>query len=188
MFKRLFKQFSKDMGIDLGTANTLVYVKDQGIVINEPSVVAINTRNDKIVAVGDDAKIMLGKTPAHITVIRPLVDGVISDFEVSEKMIKHFIDKIHRESFTFVPRPRVMVAIPLDVTEVERKAVEDAVIGAGGSEVFLIEEPMAAAVGVGLPVQEACASMIVDIGGGTTEIAVISLGSSSLEIFEVSRR
>ncbi len=176
MFKKLFRQFSKDMGIDLGTANTLVYVKDQGIVINEPSVVAINTRNDKIVAVGEDAKIMMGKTPAHINVIRPLVDGVISDFEVTEKMIKHFIEKVHRESMTFVPRPRVMIAIPLDVTEVERKAVEDAVLGAGASEVLLIEEPVAAAIGAGLPILEATASMVVDIGGGTTEIAVISLG------------
>ncbi len=176
MFKKIFRNFSKDMGIDLGTANILVYVKDQGIVINEPSVVAINTRNEKIVAVGDDAKVMLGKTPAHIIVTRPLVDGVISDFEVTEKMIKHFINKVHRESFTFMPRPRVVVAIPLDVTEVERKAVEDAVIGAGASEVLLIEEPIAAAIGAGLPIQQACGSMIVDIGGGTTEIAVISLG------------
>lgn len=164
------------MGIDLGTANTLVYIKDQGIVINEPSVVAINNRNEKIVAVGEDAKIMLGKTPTHISVIRPLVDGIISDFEVTEKMIKHFIEKVHRESYTFVPRPRVVIAIPLDVTEVERKAVEDAVMGAGASEVLLIEEPMAAAIGAGLPIQEASGSMIVDIGGGTTEIAVISLG------------
>lgn len=176
MFRQLFKNFSKDMGIDLGTANTLVYIKDQGIVINEPSVVAINNRNEKIVAVGEDAKIMLGKTPTHISVIRPLVDGIISDFEVTEKMIKHFIEKVHRESYTFVPRPRVVIAIPLDVTEVERKAVEDAVMGAGASEVLLIEEPMAAAIGAGLPIQEASGSMIVDIGGGTTEIAVISLG------------
>ena len=176
MFKKFFEHFSKDMGIDLGTANVLVYVKDQGIVINEPSVVAINTRNEKIVAVGDDAKIMLGKTPAHIIVTRPLVDGVISDFEVTEKMVKHFINKIHRESFTFMPRPRVVVAIPLDVTEVERKAVEDAIRGAGASEVLLIEEPLAAAIGAGLPIQQATGSMIVDIGGGTTEIAVISLG------------
>lgn len=176
MFKKFLGQFSKDMGIDLGTANTLVYVKDQGIVINEPSVVAINTRTDKIVAVGDDAKVMLGKTPQHINVIRPLVDGVISDFEVSEKMIKHFINKVHKESMTFMPRPRVMIAIPLDITEVERKAVEDAVMGAGASEVLLIEEPIAAAIGAGLPILEATASMIVDMGGGTTEIAVISLG------------
>jgi len=176
MIKRFFKNFSKDMGIDLGTANTLVYVRDQGIVINEPSVVAINNRNEKIIAVGEDAKIMLGKTPMHITVTRPLIDGVISDFEVSEKMIKHFIEKVHRESFTLMPRPRVVIAIPLDVTEVERKAVEDAVMGAGASQVLLIEEPMAAAIGAGLPIQEASGSMIVDIGGGTTEIAVISLG------------
>ncbi len=164
------------MGVDLGTANTLVYVKDQGIVINEPSVVAINNRNDKILAVGEDAKIMMGKTPAHITVTRPLIDGVISDFEVSEKMLKHFIEKVHRESFAFMPRPRIVIAIPLDVTEVERKAVEDAVMGAGASEVLIIEEPMAAAIGAGLPVQEASGNMIVDIGGGTSEIAVISLG------------
>ncbi len=176
MFKKFLGQFSKDMGIDLGTANTLVYVKDQGIVINEPSVVAINTRTDKIVAVGDDAKVMLGKTPLHINVVRPLVDGVISDFEVSEKMIKHFINKVHKESMTFMPRPRVMIAIPLDITEVERKAVEDAVMGAGASEVLLIEEPIAAAIGAGLPILEATASMVVDMGGGTTEIAVISLG------------
>lgn len=176
MFNKFLGQFSKDMGIDLGTANTLVYVKDQGIVINEPSVVAINTRTDKIVAVGDDAKVMLGKTPQHINVIRPLVDGVISDFEVSEKMIKHFINKVHKESMTFMPRPCVMIAIPLDITEVERKAVEDAVMGAGASEVLLIEEPIAAAIGAGLPILEATASMVVDMGGGTTEIAVISLG------------
>ncbi len=176
MIRKFFRNFSKDIGIDLGTANTLVYVKDQGIIINEPSVVAINNRTEKIVAVGEDAKIMLGKTPQHITVTRPLVDGVISDFEVSEKMIKYFIEKVHRESFTFVPRPRVVIAIPLDITEVERKAVEDAVLGAGASDVLLIEEPMAAAIGAGLPIQEASGSMIVDIGGGTTEIAVISLG------------
>lgn len=176
MFKRLLRKFSKDIGIDLGTANILVYVKDQGIVVNEPSIVAINNRTEKIVAVGDDAKIMLGKTPQHITVTRPLVDGIISDFEVTEKMVKHFIEKIHRESFTFLPRPRVIVSIPLDVTEVERKAVEDSVMGAGASEVLLIEEPMAAAIGAGLPIQEAAGSMVVDIGGGTTSIAVISLG------------
>ena len=176
MFKGLFKNFSKDIGIDLGTANILVYVKDQGIVVNEPSIVAINNRTEKIIAVGDDAKIMLGKTPQHITVTRPLVDGIISDFEVTEKMIKHFIEKVHKESFTFMPRPRVVIGIPLDVTEVERKAVEDSVMGAGASEVLLIEEPMAAAIGAGLPIQEASGSMIVDIGGGTTEIAVMSLG------------
>ena len=175
MFKKLFRRFSKDMGIDLGTSSTLVYVKEQGIVINEPSVVAINNRTEKIIAVGEDAKTMLGKTPQHITVTKPMVDGVISDFEVTEKMIKYFIEKVHRESMTFVPRPRVVIAIPLDVTEVERKAVEDAVLRAGASEVWLIEEPMAAAIGAGLPIQEASGSMVVDLGGGTTEIAVISL-------------
>ncbi len=163
------------MGIDLGTSSTLVYVKDQGIVINEPSVVAINNRTEKIIAVGDDAKTMLGKTPQHITVTKPMVDGVISDFEVTEKMIKYFIEKVHRESMTFMPRPRVVIGIPLDVTEVERKAVEDAVLRAGASEVWLIEEPIAAAIGAGLPIQEASGSMVVDLGGGTTEIAVISL-------------
>lgn len=175
MFKKIFRRFSKDMGIDLGTSSTLVYVKDQGIVINEPSVVAINNRTEKIIAVGEDAKTMLGKTPQHITVTKPMVDGVISDFEVTEKMIKYFIEKVHRESMTFVPRPRVVIAIPLDVTEVEKKAVEDAVLRAGASEVWLIEEPMAAAIGAGLPIQEANGSMVVDLGGGTTEIAVISL-------------
>jgi len=164
------------MGIDLGTANTLVYVKDKGIVINEPSVVAINTRNDQILAVGDDARKMIGKTPAHIVASRPLIDGVISDFEVAEKMLKYFIDKVHRESFSLLPRPRIVIGIPLGVTEVERKAVEDACLSAGAREVFLIEEPMAAAIGARLPIQDASGNMIVDIGGGTTEIAVISLG------------
>ena len=169
-------KFSKNISIDLGTANVLVYVAGQGIVINEPSVVAINNRTDQILAVGNDAKIMMGKTPQYITISRPLVDGVISDFEVTEKMIKHFMDKVHRQNFAFMPRSRVLVGVPLDVTEVERKAVEDAIIGAGAKEVFLIDEPMAAAIGAGLPVQDAQASMIVDIGGGTSDIAVISLG------------
>jgi rod shape-determining protein MreB len=176
MLKAFFGKFSKDLGIDLGTANTLVYVKDQGIVINEPSVVAINNRTDQILAVGQDAKTMVGKTPGHITIIRPMVDGVISDFEVTEKMLKYFIDKVHKESFTLMPRPRVVVAIPLDITEVEHKAVEDAATSAGAREVMLIEQPVAAAIGAGLQIQEATANMIVEIGGGTTEIAVISLG------------
>ncbi len=176
MLKSFFGKFSKDLGIDLGTANTLVYVKDQGIVINEPSVVAINNRTDQILAVGQDAKTMVGKTPGHITIIRPMVDGVISDFEVTEKMLKYFIDKVHKESFTLMPRPRVVVAIPLDITEVEHKAVEDAATSAGAREVMLIEQPVAAAIGAGLQIQEATANMIVEIGGGTTEIAVISLG------------
>ncbi len=164
------------MGIDLGTANTLVYVKDRGIIINEPSVVAINTRTDQILAVGTEAKKMVGKTPAHIVASRPLVDGVISDFEVTEKMLKYFIEKVHEKTSAFLPRPRVVIGIPLDITEVERKAVEDAAISAGAREVFLIEESMAAAIGSRLPVQEAIGNMVVDIGGGTTEISVISLG------------
>lgn len=176
MFKGLFGQFSKDLGIDFGTANTLVYVKDKGIVINEPSVVAINTRTDQIIAVGDIAKQMLGKTPPHIIAAEPLVDGVVSDFEVAEKMLKHFIDKIHRETFSVVPRPRVIISIPLDVTEVERKAVEDAVLNAGAREVHLIQEPMAAALGSRIPIEDSTGNMIVETGAGTTSIAVISLG------------
>ncbi|HBY73303.1 MAG TPA: rod shape-determining protein [Candidatus Kerfeldbacteria bacterium] len=176
MLNRFFGSVSKDIGIDLGTANTLVYVRDRGIVINEPSVVAVNTLTDQILAVGQDAKAMIGKTPAHIVASRPLVNGVVSDFEVTEKMLKHFIDKVHRESFSILPRPRVVIAIPLGVTEVERKAVEDAAKNAGAKEVILIEEPMAAAIGSRLPVQESTGTMIVDIGGGTTEIAVIALG------------
>lgn len=176
MINRLLGRFSQDIGIDLGTANTLVYVKDRGIVINEPSVVAINTRTNQILAVGDAARRMVGKTPGHITATKPLVDGVISDFEVTEKMLKYFFDRIHRESFSFLPRPRVVIGIPLDVTEVERKAVEDAALHAGAREVYLIEESMAAAIGARLPIQDAAGNMIVDIGGGTTEIAVISLG------------
>lgn len=176
MIKRFFGPLSKDLGIDIGTANTLVYAKEKGIVIQEPSVVAINSRNDQIIAVGNDAKQMIGKTPPHIIASRPLLDGVVSDFEVAEKMLKHFIDTVHRETFSVLPRPRVVINIPLDVTEVERKAVEDAVLHAGGREVFLIEEPMAAAIGARMPIQDSTGSMIVELGAGTTEIAVISLG------------
>ncbi|MFW5888695.1 MAG: rod shape-determining protein [Patescibacteria group bacterium] len=176
MFNKLFGKFSWDIGIDLGTKNTLVYTLEKGIVINEPSVVAVNTRTDEILAVGEDAKKMVGKTPSHIKAVRPLVDGVISDFEVTEKMIKHFVDKIHSESFALIPRPKMVIGIPLEITEVEKKAVEDAARSAGAREVFLVEEVMAATVGVRLPVSEAVANMMVDIGGGTTEIAVISLG------------
>ena len=176
MFTRLWGRLSKDIGIDLGTANTLVFVKDKGIVVNEPSVVAVNTRSDQIVAVGSDAQKMLGKTPSHIVATRPLVDGVISDFEVTEKMLKYFIDRVHREGLTLAPRPRVVIGLPLDVTEVERKAVEDAALSAGAREVLLIEEPMAAALGARLPVREATGHLVVDIGGGITEVAVISLG------------
>jgi rod shape-determining protein MreB len=176
MFNKIFGKFSKDIGIDLGTANTLVYVKDKGIVINEPSVVAINKRNDQVIAVGEDAKKMVGKTPAYIQITKPLVGGVISDFEVTEKMIRYFINKVHQESFSFIPRPRVVIGIPLDITEVERKAVEDATKSAGAREVYLIEQPLAAAIGSHLPIQESTGFMIVEMGGGTTEIAVISLG------------
>ncbi|PIY95516.1 MAG: rod shape-determining protein [Candidatus Kerfeldbacteria bacterium CG_4_10_14_0_8_um_filter_42_10] len=176
MFNNLFGRFSQDIGIDLGTANTLVYVKDKGILINEPSIVAINTRTDQILAVGNDAKNMIGKTPAHIVASHPLADGVISDFEVTEKMLKHFIEKVHRESFSVLPRPRIVIGIPMGVTEVERKAVEDAALNAGARQVFLIEEPMAAAIGARLPIQTSTGNLVVDVGGGTTEIAVISLG------------
>lgn len=176
MFKNIFGSLSKDLGIDIGTSNTIVYVRDKGIVISEPSVVAINTRTDQIIAVGQEAKQMIGKTPAHIVAAQPLVDGVVSDFEVAEKMLKYFIDKVHRETFSVLPRPRVVIAIPMDVTEVERKAVEDAVTSAGAREVFIIEEPMAAAIGSRMPIQDSTGNMIIDMGGGTTSIAVISLG------------
>ncbi|MFA7169936.1 MAG: rod shape-determining protein [Candidatus Paceibacterota bacterium] len=176
MFNKLFGYLSHDVGIDLGTANTLVYVKGKGIVINEPSVVAVNKKTGKILAIGKEAKKMVGKTPSHIVATRPLVDGVVSDFEVTEQMLKYFIDKVHQQSFTFFPRPRVVVGVPSGVTEVEKKAVIDATISAGAREAYLIEEPMAAAIGVRLPVQDAAGNMIVDIGGGTTEVAVISLG------------
>ncbi|KKU47220.1 rod shape-determining protein [Candidatus Uhrbacteria bacterium RIFCSPLOWO2_12_FULL_46_10] len=176
VLKNIFGRVSRDIGVDLGTANTLIYVKDRGIVINEPSVVAVNTRTDQIVAVGREAERMIGKTPPHIVATRPLVDGIISDFEVTEKMLTYFIDRVHREAFTLLPRPRVIIAIPTEITEVEKKAVEDVVRSAGARSVYLIEEPMAAAIGTRLPVQEPTASMVVDIGGGTTEIAVISLG------------
>jgi len=178
--------FSKDIGIDLGTANTLVYVRGRGIVINEPSVVAVNQKTGQILAIGGEAKKMVGKTPAHIIASRPLQAGVVSDFEVTEQMLKYFIDRVHQKSFSLMPRPRVVVGIPSGVTEVEKRAVEDATKNAGAREVYLIEEPMAAAIGVRLPVQEATGNMIVDIGGGTTEVAVISLGgivvSKSLRI------
>ncbi|MCK5491199.1 MAG: rod shape-determining protein [Candidatus Pacebacteria bacterium] len=176
MFKKIFGYLSHDIGIDLGTANTLVYVKGKGIVINEPSVVAINKKTGRILAIGKDAKKMVGKTPAHIVATRPLVDGVVSDFEVTEQMLKYFIEKVHKESFALFPRPRVVIGVPSGVTEVEKKAVIDASLSAGAREAYLIEEPMAAAIGVRLPIQDAAGNMIVDIGGGTTEVAVISLG------------
>jgi len=185
MLNRLFNYFSKDIAVDLGTANSRVYLKDQGIVIQEPSVVAINQKTGQILAIGQEAKRMVGRTPAHIVACRPLVHGVISDFEVTEQMLRYFIEKTLKRKFIF-SRPRIIVAIPAGITEVEKKAVEDATKNAGAREVFLIEEPMAAAIGARLPVEEAEGNFIVDIGGGTTGIAVISLGglvlSKSLKI------
>lgn len=176
MFDKIFGSFSKDIGIDLGTANTLVYVKGRGIVIKEPSVVALNKKTGQIVAIGSEAQKMVGRTPGHIVAIRPLISGVISDFEITEQMLKYFVNKVHKDSFSLIPRPRVVIGVPLGVTEVEKKAVRDAAFSAGVREVYLIEEPMAAAIGARLPIHDAAANVIVDIGGGTTEIAVISLG------------
>lgn len=165
---------SKDMGIDLGTANTLVYVKGKGIVLQEPSVVAIDRDSNRVLAVGLEAKQMVGRTPGNIIAVRPMKDGVIADFDVTERMLRHFIAKASRRRGIF--RPRVVVAVPSGVTEVEKRAVVDATLSAGSKDARLIEEPMAAAIGSGLPVQEPTGSMVVDIGGGTTEVAVISLG------------
>ncbi len=176
MFKKLLGKFSKDVGIDLGTATTLIYVKGRGIIINEPSVVAINQKTGQILAIGNEAKKMVGRTPAHISATRPLIEGIISDFEVTEQMLRYFIHNVHKDSFTILPRPRVIVGIPSGITEVERKAVRDAALNAGAREVYLVEEAMAAAIGARLPIQEALGNMIIDIGGGTSDIAVISLG------------
>ena len=175
MFSKLLGFFSSDMGIDLGTANTLVYVKGRGIVLNEPSVVAMETEGGKrrVRAVGDQAKVMLGRTPGNIEAIRPLRDGVIADFEVAQYMIKHFIKKVHNRSFA---SPQMVICVPSGSTAVERRAIMEAADQAGASRVRLIEEPIAAAIGAGLPVLEPQGSMIVDIGGGTTEVAVMSLG------------
>ncbi|MBE6447129.1 MAG: rod shape-determining protein [Alphaproteobacteria bacterium] len=168
--------FSSDMGIDLGTANTLVYVREKGIILNEPSVVALSEEwgKKKVLAVGEEAKLMVGRTPGNITAIRPMKDGVIADFDVTEEMIKHFIRKVHnRRSFV---NPQIVICVPRGATAVERKAIQESAQAAGASRVFLIEEPMAAAIGAGLPVTEPTGSMIVDLGGGTTEVAVLSLG------------
>lgn len=185
LLEKLYKAFSHDIGIDLGTANTLVYVKGQGIVINEPSVVAVNQKTGRVVAVGTQAKNMLGRTPAHISAVRPLVDGVISDFEVAEEMIVYLINKAQAESKKFFG-PRVIVGIPSGVTNVEARAVRDATKNAGAREVHIVEQPMAAAIGIKLPIHDPAGNMIIDIGGGTTDIAVISLGgvvrSKSLKI------
>ena len=173
MFDKVLGFFSNDIGIDLGTANTLVFVKDHGIVLREPSVVAVQAGTNKVLAVGDEAKRMLGRTPGNIVAIRPLKDGVIADFEVTEAMLRHFISKVHNRRR--MVRPRVVIAVPSGITEVEKRAVKDSATHAGAREVYLIEEPMAAAIGVGLPVQDAAGNMVIDIGGGTTEVALISL-------------
>ena len=172
--KKLYNKFSNDIGIDLGTANTLVHIKGKGIIINEPSVVALNTKTDRVVAVGAEAREMLGRNPDHIRVVRPLVDGVISDFDVTEEMLSYFIGKVEKLSSKFF-RPRIVIGVPSGITNVEQRAVYDAAHNAGAREVFIVEEPMAAAIGLDLPVREAVGSMVIDIGGGTADIAVISL-------------
>ncbi len=191
MFKKLRGVFSNDLSIDLGTANTLIYVREQGIVLNEPSVVAIrgergSSGQKSVAAVGTEAKQMLGRTPGNIQAIRPMKDGVIADFYVTEKMLQHFIKQVHNSNSFFRPSPRVLVCVPVGATQVERRAIKESAMGAGAREVYLIEEPMAAAIGAGLPVSEATGSMVVDIGGGTTEVAIISLNgvvySSSVRI------
>ncbi len=174
MLKRFYQQFSNDIGIDLGTANTLVYLRGRGIVINEPSVVALNTKTSRVVAVGTEAKDMMGRTPSHIRIVRPLVDGVISDYEVTEEMLSYFINKAN-DSVKKIFRPRVVIGIPVGITNVEMRAVYDAAKSAGAREVYIVEEPMAAAIGVHMPIHDPVGSMIVDIGGGTTDIAVIAL-------------
>lgn len=176
MLNKILRYFNEDIAIDLGTANSAVYVRGQGIVLNEPSVVALNTKTGQILAIGEEAKKMVGRTPSHIQAVRPLVRGVVSDFEVTEQMLRYFIEKAHHKKFIPLSWPRIIVGIPSRVTEVEKKAVEDAAKNAGAREVFLIEEPIAAAIGARLPIQEAKGTFIIDIGGGTTDIAVISLG------------
>jgi rod shape-determining protein MreB len=173
MWSNIFGLFSNDIGIDLGTANTLVYLRDHGIVLREPSVVAVQAGTRRVLAVGDEAKRMLGRTPGNIVAIRPLKDGVIADFDVTQAMLRHFIRKVNARRK--LVGPRVVIAVPSGITEVEKRAVKDSAMQAGAREVYLIEEPMAAAIGVGLPVQEASGNMIIDIGGGTTEVAIISL-------------
>lgn len=176
MARSWFTRFRTELGIDLGTANTLVYVKGRGVVINEPSVVAVNTRTEQILAVGHEAKEMLGKTPPHIVTTRPLTNGIISDFEVAEKMLRYFIDKVQEESGRGLwARPKVIIGAPVNITEVERRAIGDAVLNAGAREVWIVEEPMASAIGSRLPVREPVGNLIVEMGGGTCEIAVISL-------------
>jgi len=175
MFNKLKKFFSNDIGIDLGTSNTLVYLKGHGLIINEPSVVALNQKTGQVVAVGSEARAMLGRTPGHIKAVRPLVDGVISDFDVTEEMLSYLIGKAESKSKKLLG-PRVIIGVPSGITSVEMRAVYDAAKNVGAREVYLVEEPMAAAIGIRLPVQEPVGSMIIDIGGGTSDIAVISLG------------
>ena len=173
MFGKILNYFSTDIGIDLGTANTLVFVRDRGIVLREPSVVAIQTGTNHVLAVGDEAKRMLGRTPGKISAVRPMKNGVIADFEITEAMLRYFLTKVQTRRHGI--KPRVIIAVPSGITEVEKRAVKDSATHAGARDVYLIEEPMAAAIGVGLPVQEPAGNMIVDIGGGTTEVAIISL-------------
>ncbi|MBU1179162.1 rod shape-determining protein [Patescibacteria group bacterium] len=176
MLNKFFGLFSHDIGMDLGTANTLLYVRGRGIVINQPSVVAINQKTGQVVAVGSEAKRMVGRTPSHIVAVRPLIDGVISDFEVTEEMIAYFIRNVHKEALRPFARSRVVVGVPSGITDVERRAVRDAIKNAGAREVYIVEEPLAAAIGVKLPIQEPVGSMLIDIGGGTSDIMVASLG------------
>ncbi len=175
MLKKIYKTFSNDIGIDLGTANTLVYLNGHGIVINEPSVVVVNNKTGQIVAVGAEAKQMLGRTPGHVRAVRPIVDGVISDFEVTEEMLAYLISKTEKISKKLI-RPRVVVGVPTGITNVEIRAVQDAARSAGAREVYIVEEPMAGAIGIALPVKDAIGSVVIDIGGGTTDVVVLSLG------------
>ena len=174
MFNFLSRYFSQDIAIDLGTASTLIFIKGQGIVLNEPSVVTIEANSKKILAVGEEAKKMVGRTPGNLTSIRPMRDGVIADFDMAEQMLRHFIQKVHTRGSLL--RPRIIIGVPSRITQVEQRAVKESAELAGAREVFLIEEPVAAAIGAGLPITEPCGNMVVDIGGGTTDIAVISLG------------
>lgn len=184
MSNKVFSLFSPDIGIDLGTANILVYVRDHGIVTNEPSVVALNQKTGQLVAIGQEAKQMIGRTPGHITIIRPLIEGVISDFEITQEMLSYFIKKMNRPRASLFSRPRIVIDVPSGITEVERRAVRDAAKSSGAREVFLVEEPMAASIGVRMPITEPVGNMVIDLGGGTTDIAVISMGGivSSLNL------
>lgn len=175
MFQKILSKFNRNLGVDLGTTKTMIYQQDRGIVIHESSVVAVNTRTDLILAVGDEARKMLGKTPPHILADKPLEHGVISNFEVAEKMLKYFFDRVRADKFSLAAKPKVVVGIPLDVTEVEKKAVEDVILSAGARQVYLVENIMAAAIGARVPIQDPTGNMLVNLGGGLTEVAVISL-------------